>query len=251
MTNIQWTFAESCAHFNWSSYGYCEFASQWGMFDLVTFWNIVHLSRPHFLEKTIKKNVEMLLLMIVTRAWHFIVKESLISVYLMQRDIYERFCNPQLPEQDLMNYYTVVPEMSHKDSELQVLITNGSFTWANGASQSQREVESPKTSSVETSSTGSGSSLIETDTLNGSFENHVVLPTLRRLSMQLSKVGETVAYGMILYIYFFNRFIFCTHYIMYMISRGENIKCKTLKHDSLCIMETLLINYVFCWSRVK
>ncbi|XP_047483384.1 ABC transporter C family member 13-like [Penaeus chinensis] len=98
----------------------------------------------------------------------------------------------ELPEQDLMNYYTVVPEMSHKDSELQVLITNGSFTWANGASQAQREVESPKTSSVETSSTGSGSSLIEADTLNGSFENHVVLPTLRRVSMQLSK-GQVVA----------------------------------------------------------
>ena len=35
----------------------------------------------------------------------------------------------QAHDQNLSEYYTIVPEISHKGSELQVLIADGTFTW--------------------------------------------------------------------------------------------------------------------------
>lgn len=94
----------------------------------------------------------------------------------------------QLPEQDLMNYYTVVPEMSHKDSELQVLITNATFTW-NGVSI-QDEQQKDKRKAPSSSPTGTHTQLI--DSQSESSDDEALLPALRRINMQLSKVKKIV-----------------------------------------------------------
>ncbi|XP_042231259.1 ATP-binding cassette sub-family C member 10-like [Homarus americanus] len=94
----------------------------------------------------------------------------------------------ELPEQDLINYYTVVPEMGHKDSELQILITNGTFTWDGAFVVAEQDQEASRPS--RSSPTGSNMSLI--DSLNGSSGDEGILPTLKRVNLQLSK-GQVVA----------------------------------------------------------
>ncbi|KAK7074111.1 hypothetical protein SK128_012614 [Halocaridina rubra] len=95
----------------------------------------------------------------------------------------------KLPEQDLMSYYTVVPEMSHKDSELQVLITNGSFTWGEVSPKKRLQTIMPVTKYQEDSPTGSHTSLITDSQNDNNFEEEVVLPTIRNINMQISKVN--------------------------------------------------------------
>ncbi|XP_045610459.1 ATP-binding cassette sub-family C member 10 [Procambarus clarkii] len=92
----------------------------------------------------------------------------------------------ELPEQDLMNFYTVVPEMSHKDSELQVLITNGTFTWNSSCMQDE-----PEHQTAGSSPSGSHVSLVDSQNGNGNGDQ-AILPTLRRINVQLSK-GQVVA----------------------------------------------------------
>ncbi|XP_068230080.1 ATP-binding cassette sub-family C member 10 isoform X2 [Palaemon carinicauda] len=95
----------------------------------------------------------------------------------------------KLPEQDLMNYYTVVPEMSHKESELQILITNGNFSWTEMSSH--RKERHIHFRDQDASPSGSQMSLIESQ--NGfTFEEEVMLPILRHIDMQMSK-GQIVA----------------------------------------------------------
>lgn len=90
----------------------------------------------------------------------------------------------QLTEQDLMNYYTVVPEMSHKDSELQILITNGNLTWRAVGDKDHRKV--PDLNNTHDVGTASNVSLV--DSLSETNDDDVELPTLRNINMQLSKV---------------------------------------------------------------
>ena len=103
-----------------------------------------------------------------------------------------------------MNYYTVVPEMSHKDSDLQVLITNGNFTWTEVARQKSQihprgDGDSPD---------GSQMSLIESQ--NGlSFDEDVMLPILRNINMQMSKVN------FFLFLYYLVFLLYVMHHIFY------------------------------------
>lgn len=94
----------------------------------------------------------------------------------------------ELPEQDLMNYYTVVPEMSHKDSELQVLITNANFTWNGLSIQNEQQIDNSK--APKSLHTGTHAPLI--DSQNGDSDDDALLPALRGINMQLSK-GQVVA----------------------------------------------------------
>ncbi|KAK3858134.1 hypothetical protein Pcinc_035658 [Petrolisthes cinctipes] len=103
----------------------------------------------------------------------------------------------KLHEQDLINYYTVVPEMTHTNSELQVLITNGCFKW-NGTTEENMRLENGATTTDGRRGTieveGMVSLLEDSpqDSLEGEDEGSPVLPTLRSINIQVSK-GQVVA----------------------------------------------------------
>lgn len=97
-------------------------------------------------------------------------------------------------EQDLINYYTVVPEMTHKNSELQVLITVGSFKWNGTAEQTMGE----NGEAVVDGRRAEGMVPLLEDFPHDSLDDEdtgPVLPTLRSINIQVSKVC------MYLYIY--------------------------------------------------
>ncbi|KAK8730961.1 hypothetical protein OTU49_007721 [Cherax quadricarinatus] len=99
----------------------------------------------------------------------------------------------QLQELDLMNYYTVVPEMGHKDSELQVLIKNGAFTWNGSVNHENQEYRYYQTSdgAYRSSPTESDESLIESHS-GSDDQDQAMLPILKAVNIQLSK-GQVVA----------------------------------------------------------
>ncbi|CAL4131882.1 unnamed protein product, partial [Meganyctiphanes norvegica] len=105
--------------------------------------------------------------------------EAFVSLRRIQRLM-------ELPEQELNSYYTIVEEMNHRDSGLQVLVTNGKFSWNVNTSHTEEEADQSSDGLRRLSSEGSSIS----HSLAG-IDEDMVLPTLRRIDLQLNK-GQVI-----------------------------------------------------------